>query len=131
MQFAVITVVDPDTCDAVAQPSAKQQMIQLGVLRDAVIPAAAAAGNKTVVFFSHMYIYMMVLPRQARDKHRENSKKDCFAAAETSLFCLNVFCRDFCVVVPSLSWQLLGFQSGKSRAPKMRLCTGCSPPAAS
>jgi hypothetical protein len=26
-------------------------------------------------FFSHLYIKMMILPRQARDKHRENSKK--------------------------------------------------------
>jgi hypothetical protein len=26
--------------------------------------------------FSHFYIKMMILPRQARDKHRENSKKD-------------------------------------------------------
>jgi hypothetical protein len=26
-------------------------------------------------FLSHLYIKMMILPRQARDKHRENSKK--------------------------------------------------------
>ena len=33
------------------------------------------AGEKTV-FLSHLYIKMMILPRQARDKHRENSKKE-------------------------------------------------------
>jgi hypothetical protein len=32
-------------------------------------------GDKTV-FFRHLYIKMMILPRQARDKHRENSKKE-------------------------------------------------------
>ena len=37
-------------------------------------------GDKTV-FLSHLYIKMMILPRQARDKHRENSKKDRFVAA--------------------------------------------------
>ena len=35
-------------------------------------------GNKTV-FFSHLCIKTNILPRQARDKHRENSKKDRFA----------------------------------------------------
>jgi len=34
-------------------------------------------GNKTV-FFSHLCIKTNILPRQARDKHRENSKKDRF-----------------------------------------------------
>eukprot|EP01046_Picozoa_sp_COSAG06_P038221 COSAG06_NODE_4392_length_4305_cov_1.890157_5_plen_106_part_00 len=29
-------------------------------------------------FLRHLYIKMIVLPRQARDKHRENSKKDAF-----------------------------------------------------
>jgi hypothetical protein len=33
--------------------------------------------KKQTVFFSHLYIKMMILPRQARDKHRENSKKEC------------------------------------------------------
>jgi hypothetical protein len=31
-------------------------------------------GKKTG-FLSHLYLKMMILPRQARDKHRENSKK--------------------------------------------------------
>ena len=31
-------------------------------------------GEKTV-FLSHLYIEMLFLPRQARDEHRENSKK--------------------------------------------------------
>jgi hypothetical protein len=37
--------------------------------------------NRTVrkrVVLRHLYIKMIVLPRQARDKHRENSKKDAF-----------------------------------------------------
>jgi hypothetical protein len=29
---------------------------------------------------SHLYIKMLILPRQARDKHRENSKRDRFVA---------------------------------------------------
>eukprot|EP01046_Picozoa_sp_COSAG06_P064742 COSAG06_NODE_15605_length_1058_cov_7.644421_1_plen_139_part_00 len=33
------------------------------------------AGEKTG-FFGHLYIKMLILPRQARDKHRENSKKE-------------------------------------------------------
>jgi hypothetical protein len=39
-------------------------------------------GKKTVLF-SHLYIKLMILPRQARDKHRENSPKNDhrFAAA--------------------------------------------------
>jgi hypothetical protein len=33
-------------------------------------------------FFSHLYIKMIILPRQARDKHRESTqKKDRFVAA--------------------------------------------------
>ena len=32
------------------------------------------SGKKTV-FLRHLYIKIMILPRQARDKHRENSKK--------------------------------------------------------
>jgi hypothetical protein len=39
-------------------------------------------GDETVtkrVFLRHLYIKMIILPRQARDKHsRENSKKDAF-----------------------------------------------------
>ena len=30
------------------------------------------------VFLSHLYIKMLILPRQARDKHKENSKQDAF-----------------------------------------------------
>jgi hypothetical protein len=37
-------------------------------------------GDKTV-FLSHLYIKMMILPRQARDKNMENSKKYRFVAA--------------------------------------------------
>ena len=36
-------------------------------------------GEKTV-FLSHLSIKMLILPRQARDKHRENSKTDRFVA---------------------------------------------------
>eukprot|EP01046_Picozoa_sp_COSAG06_P036393 COSAG06_NODE_4008_length_4666_cov_3.913072_6_plen_102_part_00 len=34
----------------------------------------AGAGKKTV-FLSHLYIKMLILPRQARDKHRKALKK--------------------------------------------------------
>jgi hypothetical protein len=34
----------------------------------------AATGDKTG-FLRHLFIKMLILPRQARDKHRENSKK--------------------------------------------------------
>ena len=37
-------------------------------------------GEKTALFF-HFYIEMIILPRQARDKHRENSKQDAFLQA--------------------------------------------------
>ena len=36
-------------------------------------------------FFSHFYINAIILPRQARDKHRKNSKKGRFLAAPTPL----------------------------------------------
>jgi hypothetical protein len=32
--------------------------------------------RKTNLFLSHLYIKTIILPRQAQDKHRENSKKD-------------------------------------------------------
>ena len=32
--------------------------------------------GKNTVLLSHFYIKTIILPRQARDKHRENSKKD-------------------------------------------------------
>ena len=32
------------------------------------------SGKKTA-FLSHLYIKMLILPKQARDKHRKNSKK--------------------------------------------------------
>jgi len=44
------------------------------------------AGEKTV-FLSHLYIKMMILPRQARDKHRENSKKARLLAEVQDLSC--------------------------------------------
>eukprot|EP01046_Picozoa_sp_COSAG06_P039961 COSAG06_NODE_4784_length_3957_cov_4.801970_5_plen_93_part_00 len=35
---------------------------------------------RNTAFLSHLYIRMNILPRQARDKHRENSKKMPFFA---------------------------------------------------
>jgi hypothetical protein len=46
---------------------------QCAAPRDLVI-TRGTLGERTG-FFSHLYIYMIILPRQARDKHRENSKK--------------------------------------------------------
>ena len=37
------------------------------------------SGKKTA-FLSHLYTKMLILPKQARDKHSENSKKDRFLA---------------------------------------------------
>ena len=34
-------------------------------------------------FLRHLYIKIIILPRQARDKHRENSKKRAFSQAES------------------------------------------------
>eukprot|EP01046_Picozoa_sp_COSAG06_P012088 COSAG06_NODE_698_length_12975_cov_108.592575_8_plen_118_part_00 len=43
------------------------------------VSGAEGIGKKTG-FLSHLYIKVMILPRQARDKHRENSKKARFVA---------------------------------------------------
>ena len=45
--------------------------------------ADCQSGQKTV-FFSHLCIKCIVLPRQARDKHRENSKKSPFSRSNTA-----------------------------------------------
>ena len=39
-----------------------------------VVEAIFESPVRKRVFFSHLYIKMLILPRQARDKHRENSK---------------------------------------------------------
>jgi hypothetical protein len=36
-------------------------------------------------FLRHLYIKIIILPRQARDKHRENSKKVPFSQGEVAL----------------------------------------------
>jgi hypothetical protein len=46
---------------------------RLGVV--SILGGSDDAGEKTV-FLSHLYIKMLFLPRQARDKHKENSKKE-------------------------------------------------------
>eukprot|EP01051_Picozoa_sp_SAG22_P029890 SAG22_NODE_11306_length_491_cov_0.788265_1_plen_69_part_01 len=52
----------------------------LGQAQAAALVRGAESGKKTVLL-SHLYIKMLILPRQARDKHRENSKIDRFLAA--------------------------------------------------
>ena len=44
------------------------------------LPATLCASTRVRkrVFLSHFYIKTIILPRQARDKHRESSKKDAF-----------------------------------------------------
>jgi hypothetical protein len=42
--------------------------------------------TKTRLFFSHFNLKMMILPRQARDKHRENSKKDLFSVCKFPVY---------------------------------------------
>jgi hypothetical protein len=40
-------------------------------------------GKKTVLFLRRfVYVSKIILPRQARDKHRENSKKECCFLAQ-------------------------------------------------
>jgi hypothetical protein len=46
---------------------------------DAAGVAKQITGEKTG-FLSHLYIKVVILPRQARDKHRESSKKARFVA---------------------------------------------------
>eukprot|EP01046_Picozoa_sp_COSAG06_P034388 COSAG06_NODE_3597_length_5138_cov_4.401865_2_plen_227_part_00 len=52
------------------------------IVLSAVCSLTVADGNKVrrrlrkTAFLSHLYIKCIILPRQARDKHRENSKKD-------------------------------------------------------
>jgi hypothetical protein len=36
----------------------------------------ASTPAQETAFLSHLYVKTNILPRQARDKHRENSKKD-------------------------------------------------------
>jgi hypothetical protein len=43
-------------------------------------PASERSHLRKTAFLSHLYIKTNILPRQARDKHRENSKKDAFSA---------------------------------------------------
>ena len=52
--------------------------------------SAAAAGKKTV-FLSHLYINMLILPRQARDKHRKTQKSAVFL--QVGVFLPPVSCR--------------------------------------
>ena len=46
--------------------------------------------SNNAIFLSHLYIKTIISPRQARDKHRENSKKDALLQGPTSrgLLCL-------------------------------------------
>jgi hypothetical protein len=37
----------------------------------------ALAHLRKTAFLSHLYIKTIILPRQARDKHRENTQKRC------------------------------------------------------
>jgi hypothetical protein len=40
---------------------------------------------RKTAFLSHLYIKTIILPRQARDKHRENSKKDAVFSTSVDL----------------------------------------------
>ena len=68
---------------------------------------------RKTAFLRHLYIKMIILPRQAQDKHRENSKKDAVfrtCTAQNSLSLLLVPAEHTAVqqslmFVPSLSWQ--------------------------
>ena len=51
---------------------------------------AEDAGKKTRLL-RHFILKFIILPRQARDKHRENSKRDAFSYSSSSCCC----CRRF------------------------------------
>jgi hypothetical protein len=61
------------------------------VILTQVVEGDATSGKKTV-FLSHLYIEMLCLPRQARDKHRENSKQTVFLQQSTVLCCRMMTC---------------------------------------
>ena len=54
----------------------------IGAIND--VPPAAALVGKTRLL-RHLCIKMVILPRQARDKHRENSKKDAFLQVKSMM----------------------------------------------
>jgi hypothetical protein len=55
-----------------------------GLHRIGLHHAAVQPGKKTNGLLSHLYRKVIFLPRQARDKHRENSKKARFVEANQS-----------------------------------------------
>jgi hypothetical protein len=81
--------------------------------------------RKRRLFLRHLYLECIILPRQARDKHRESAqKRDVFSQDMMHDFnTSNVVrwvqrydhtrCAKFCFLfVPSLSWQILFRLSG-------------------
>jgi hypothetical protein len=58
-------------------------LLGLGGSGDAFPNCGGATGrpSKKTHLLRHLYIKMIILPRQARDKHRENSKKRCVLGA--------------------------------------------------
>jgi hypothetical protein len=55
------------------------------VSEDLNMGAGIAVQVRKTVALSHLCIRMNILPRQARDKHRENSKTDRVRAVQTTL----------------------------------------------
>eukprot|EP01046_Picozoa_sp_COSAG06_P023039 COSAG06_NODE_1814_length_8303_cov_3.907972_3_plen_202_part_00 len=51
--------------------------------RRSISPAGCRSPVQKRVFFSHLYIKTIILPRPARDKHKENSKKRLVSADAT------------------------------------------------
>jgi beta-fructofuranosidase len=81
-------------------------------------PSAAwrtTAGKKTV-FKSHLCIKTIILPRQARDKHRENSKTDRFLAGEWRVVTRDTINASLFGSADFKSWYHIGRQPGLTTA---------------
>jgi hypothetical protein len=63
---------------APSMPTAAQRLSARANFQGRPVSLSRAGHGKKTILLSHLYIKMIILPRQARDKHRENSKKDCF-----------------------------------------------------
>jgi hypothetical protein len=66
--------------EVTSQGSAKRTLYTM--LKHMGLPTDIVTGKKTGFLRCHLYIKCIILPRQARDKHRENSKKDRFVAED-------------------------------------------------
>jgi hypothetical protein len=98
----------------------------------AVVQAAPCSAGKKTVLLSHLYMKTIILPRQARDKHRESTQKrdDRFlrrCANHASVPCAQArklisFARHlFMLNMPSFYQDRLGTNTGKEHSKKREM----------